>query len=1074
MSFGSITMRLARARILLAMAGLFVSAGAAAQSAPAQAPELRIEAGQHSAPIRRLAIDAGGQFLVTAGDDKTARVWLVRTGELLQVLRPPIAGGWEGRLYGAGFSPDGATVAVAGDTGAGFGGPNRIYLFDRGNGRIKQVINAGDGPIKRLQWSSEGNLLATCSAKPAEVLVFDMGRGGKKLGGAALSGDCYGMAFAGGQQLAVAYHGGRLGVYAVDPGGLREVAQTNALSGTQPSSVAFSPDRTQLAVGYNDDNAAVDVFEAPKGGKISKIKSLFGGGVEFGSLGNVIWSADGQWLIAGGRAQANKQFILRRWDSKTWRSTDYPAARDSIFDLAVKADGGVIFGAADGEWSTLNRAAELEKGKSAVADLRGPAELKISADGLVVQWRYGKGAEPSHFDLRERIVHAGPGRDLNGATASSFWFSVKDWENGIQPMLGRTALKLDSGERSRALALLPEKTGFMLGADRSLRRYDMQGKLVWQIAPGAASYAVVPTADGERLVIACSDGSLRWYRSRDGVLLLSLVPHPDRVRWVLWQPDGFYDVSAGADRMIGWHVNNGNTLAGDFYSISQFRNLYHRTDVIDQYLKTWDIGSARTQADAAITAQALKPPPSPPVAITQSLPPVVDLLSPSEVRASGNKLTVQIRVRSQSDAPVQRLVVRVGGVEVDVGKQVSQQKLASGAPLNLDIPVPANAATVLVMAGSKNGFSTAAVVRVDPPPVQQPVLAAVAAPPASVAPQPEASAVKPDEAAKKVEPARPVAVAAASAPQPAAAPVQAKAPTPTASAPAPIAAQAQAAVPAPAKAPVPVLAQAKPPLKAPESVAANDAALPKLFLLAVGVSEYANPEYTLGLPAKDARDFARVVMAQQRGKLYQKVEVRLLTDKNATRAGVLEGLEWLKKNVATNDTAILFLAGHGVTLADRSYYFVTHDGDLKQLDKTAVSNKQITNLITSIRGQRLLFIDTCHAGNALGGRKFSSENSYLVNDLAAEENAVVVFSSSTGKQLSQENDDWGNGAFTKVVVKGVEGDADFRHTGKITQKALDYYISDEVSKLTKGAQTPLTIIPFGTPDFPLFERFGKS
>ena len=49
------------------------------------------------------------------------------------------------------------------------------------------------------------------------------------------------------------------------------------------------------------------------------------------------------------------------------------------------------------------------------------------------------------------------------------------------------------------------------------------------------------------------------------------------------------------------------------------------------------------------------------------------------------------------------------------------------------------------------------------------------------------------------------------------------------------------------------------------------------------------------------------------------------------------------------------------------------------------------------------------------------------------------------------------------------GGADLRKTGKITQKGLDYYISYEVPKLTQGLQTPMTVIPFGTPDFQIFE-----
>lgn len=991
-----------------------------ASSRAETAPQLRLEVGQHAAPIRRLALDESGELLLTAGDDKTARIWRVGTRELLQVLRPPIGDGWEGRLYGASFSPNNTTIAVAGDTGAGFGGKNRIYLFDRSSGRLERTLDAGAGAIKRIAWSSDGSFVAACSAKPAEAFVFDMRDKGKRLGSAALLGDCYGLAFGSDNQLAVTQFGHRLGIYDTARNGLRLLAQTDELSGTLPTSVAFAPNQSLLAVGYFDPQAPVDVFAAPKDGQIKKLASLNGRDIDHGSLGNVAWSKSGQWLYAAGNGYRGRNvFIVRRWHTQNWKSADFPAATNSITDLVPTPDDGVIFGGFEGNWSILNGAGELHRGESGIADLRGAQALKISRDGMVVQWNYRDGGPPSHFDVRRRVIQAGAGTDLQGAETSRFGIDVSGWENTFQPQFGRTPIRLDDAEVSRSLAILPDKQGFVLGADRSLRRYDYQGRPLWQIAVPGEARAVVATADGERFVVACTDGSLRWYRSRDGVLLLSLWPHPDGVRWVLWQPDGYYDISPGADRLIGWHVNNGTDAAGDFYPIAKFRQMFHRPDVLDHYLAVWDIAAAHQQADAAIAAQSLKPPPPPPPSVIQALPPVVDLISPAEVRTGSDKLTLQFKVRSQADAPAQQVKVRVAGIDVDVGAQIDSAKLGGGAPISVTIPLPAHPAIVLVLAANKHGYSTAAAVRVER---ETPVAAA-------------APVVKPPDtpAVAAVAPAAPTAGAA---------------PKPPSSAP--------------------IRPQSPPPVQRAE------AAAPKLFILAVGVSKYANSSYDLDLPAKDALDFYNVVLQQRRSKLYRDVEAHVLTDKSATRANILDGLEWLKKNVTPDDMAILFLAGHGYSRPDRSYFFIAHDADVDHLEQTAVSNEQITNLITSIKGQRLFFIDTCHAGNALGGARFSTEISHMVSDLTSEENAVIVFSSSTGKQFSLEKTEWGNGAFTKVLVQGIQGAADFKGTGKITQKGLDFYLSDEVSRLTEGQQTPLTIIPFGTPDFVVFEHLNKA
>ena len=58
------------------------SVAVAPQSGSPQ-PFLRLEAGMHTAPIRRIAVDGKERFLVTASHDKSVRVWDLVTGKLL-------------------------------------------------------------------------------------------------------------------------------------------------------------------------------------------------------------------------------------------------------------------------------------------------------------------------------------------------------------------------------------------------------------------------------------------------------------------------------------------------------------------------------------------------------------------------------------------------------------------------------------------------------------------------------------------------------------------------------------------------------------------------------------------------------------------------------------------------------------------------------------------------------------------------------------------------------------------------------------------------------------------------------
>ena len=55
-------------------------------------PILRLETGQHTAPVLGIAVDGKQRFLVSGSQDKTARVYDIKTGRLLQILRIPIEG----------------------------------------------------------------------------------------------------------------------------------------------------------------------------------------------------------------------------------------------------------------------------------------------------------------------------------------------------------------------------------------------------------------------------------------------------------------------------------------------------------------------------------------------------------------------------------------------------------------------------------------------------------------------------------------------------------------------------------------------------------------------------------------------------------------------------------------------------------------------------------------------------------------------------------------------------------------------------------------------------------------------
>ena len=161
------------------------------------------------------------------------------------------------------------------------------------------------------------------------------------------------------------------------------------------------------------------------------------------------------------------------------------------------------------------------------------------------------------------------------------------------------------------------------------------------------------------------------------------------------------------------------------------------------------------------------------------------------------------------------------------------------------------------------------------------------------------------------------------------------------------------------------------------------------------------------------------------------------------------------RQTTNRDVAALFVAGHRVNNANGNYYFLPVNFNQERLRSTSVAFTEFKNTLAALLGKTLLFLDTCHAGNVLGGtRRTALDITGVINELASAESGMVVFAASAGQQYSLENEKWGNGAFTKALVEGLGGKADYTKTGRITVTTLDLYLAERVKELTQGQQKP--------------------
>ncbi len=638
-------------------------------------PMLRLNTLHHTHKIKRIDLDADGEYLVTSSYDKTARVWRMpaRAGDapqLLRVLRPPIGAGHLGRIFGVAISPDGAEIAVAGWTHwvAGVSEEDEfLYLFDRDTGKMVHRFAGLDDIVHDLAFSPDGRFLVAGLSRGG-IRVFDMTAKDKVAKDKTYGGQVYGLAFAPDGRLATASYDGLIRLYGADltEASLSPDVTTYTPHGEQPHDLAFSPDGEKIAVGYYDQRQ-ISLLSSKD---LTELDAPNTDGIENGDLLTVRWSADGKYLYAGGRwRDAEGRNLIRRWERDGQAAyEDLVAAQQTILDLHELGTDGIAFAAADPTVAGFDGTgrAKISPLPLAVGWLHAEdAQLDVSHDGGEVTMTYGQGSDmlTIGFDVYRRRLDLEMGdvpeddfdvgdtetvRELlddestEELAALDQEIEVTGWHNNPNPRINGEQIYLPNGEWSRSMALAPDGSHVLLGTEKNLRYYDAEGHQIWQAKGPAAAVQVVITGDGKKAVAAYRDGTMRWHRLSDGKELFALYVDNDLRRWVFWTPEGLYDAAYGADDLIGWHINQGDAKEALFYGASRFKDLFHKPN----------------RVAAALDSLAATPAPSRD-RILANLPPVVRILSVA--RGDAGAPVVEYTVHSPSRAPVLAVQATVDG-----------------------------------------------------------------------------------------------------------------------------------------------------------------------------------------------------------------------------------------------------------------------------------------------------------------------------------------------------------------------------------------------------------------------------
>ena len=220
--------------------------------------------------------------------------------------------------------------------------------------------------------------------------------------------------------------------------------------------------------------------------------------------------------------------------------------------------------------------------------------------------------------------------------------------------------------------------------------------------------------------------------------------------------------------------------------------------------------------------------------------------------------------------------------------------------------------------------------------------------------------------------------------------------------------------------------------------------------LVVGISDYRAPIPKLPAVANDVREMAKL-LGSKNGNFSKPA---VLTDKQATRRNILDGLQHALGGASSNETVFVYLAGHG-SVEGGDYFFVAHDTDVSAISTTGIPLATIKTLFEKTKSTRaFLWLDFCHSGGILARNALADDIPTIKRALGVVQGqGKVIVAACTSSQSAYESPAIGHGLFTDALLRGLKGNAKSAQ-GEVTALSLYDFIDHQI---TNPAQQPVFV-----------------
>ena len=486
----------------------------------------------HGKGVAAVAFSPDGKYVVSGGEDGTARVWEADTGK--EIARMTHDDDRFEVVFSVAFSADGKYV-VSGSI------YYDIIVWEAATGReIRRIINHGE--MTSVALSPDGNYVASGNTDDT-ARVWEVTTG-KEVARMTYGGDVLAVAFSPDGQYVVSSGCEKYDISNICTEGTARVWEastgkeiTRMIYDGHVTSLAFSPDGQYVLLGFRDGMASL--WDASTGKETVGI-------AHDAAVTSAVFSPDGKYVVSG-----SWDNTARVWEAATGKEVSRITHEDVVTSVAFSPDGRYVV---SGSRDYTARVWEAITGKEIVRMIHG---LQVGSVAFSPDSRYVVSGS-----WEARVWEVAPGKQIIGISHDDVITSVAfspdskyvvsgSWDNTArvwEAATGKEIARLTHDSNILSTAFSPDSKYVVSGsADETVRVWEAAtGKEIARMIHDDVVTSAVFSPNGKYVVSGSTDDSVRFWEVATGKEIARMA-HDGDVTSAVFSPDGKYVVSGSWD-----------------------------------------------------------------------------------------------------------------------------------------------------------------------------------------------------------------------------------------------------------------------------------------------------------------------------------------------------------------------------------------------------------------------------------------------------------------------------------------------------------------------------------------------